>query len=129
MEVLPFDHNSHAIALYLMLAKRAHPIPHELPATGCVAVKDNQVIAACFLRKVEGGYGMIDGLVSHPDAPSKERHEALDLAIQYCIDQAKANGIKHLVSFCLNDSTTSRAERNGFVKQPHSMVTLSIKAT
>lgn len=131
MDIKHFNAFEHLGPLYKMLIAREHPLPEisELPAIGCMVFSDDgNHVAAAFLRRIEGGYGMVDGLVSNPKCSPEERHEALDLAIEFCIKEAAKRGITNLLAFALNETTTIRASRHGFVKQPHSMVTLEIKA-
>jgi hypothetical protein len=130
MIIQKFKIPRHMADLWSMLVRREAYLPQkeEMPAIGYIAFEDTVPVAACFLRKVEGGYGQLDGLTSNPHCSKENRHKALDLVVQRCIKAAEDCGIKHIISFTLDSSTTSRAEANGFVKQPHTVIALSIKA-
>lgn len=87
----------------------------ELPEIGYIAYEDELPLAAGFLRRCEGGFGMIDSLITDPTAPSELRNEALD-KITICILQyAKTNNINNIVAFSRDDNTLKRSLKHGFV--------------
>lgn len=130
MQLVKFKIEKHMSDLLSMLRSREAYLPgeDEMPATGFIVYDDQTPVAAAFLRRVEGGYAQVDGLTSNPHCSKERRHKALNLTIQRCVEAAEAMGVKHIISFCLDNSTTRRAELNGFEKQPHTVVTLTIKA-
>lgn len=115
--------------LLIMLSDRKayQPNESEMPKVGFIVLEQDTPIAAAFLRKVEGGYGQVDGLTSNPHVESSKRHTALNLCINKCVEAAKDQGMRTVIGFCLDNTTTSRAESLGFVKQPHSLVVYNLK--
>lgn len=86
----------------------------ELPALGYIAYEDELPVAAGFLRLCEGGFGMIDSLITDPTAPGELRNEALD-KITHCILQyAKSNNINNIIAFSRDNNTLTRSLKHGF---------------
>lgn len=100
--------------------------PCDLPAVGFVVSSEDERIATCFLRRCEGNYGIIDGLASNPDAPGPLRHAALDLAIQMCEAEARNREITHLLAWSKEERVLDRAERLGFEKSKHFILSKEI---
>jgi hypothetical protein len=109
-----------------MLRQAYTPTSDEMPSIGYIAFEDEMPIAAAFLRKVEGGYGQIDGLVSNPECPCHLRHIAMDIVIKRCISDAKALKITQLMAFCKDESPIMRSKRLGFVELPHKLMALDL---
>lgn len=129
MRAVRFNKVNHLNALLRMYESQGAYIPkeHEIPKIGYIIVDKDEFVAACFLRKVEGGFGQIDGLVSNPLANSEQRHSALDLAIDKCLKAASKHGIKQLISFIRDVSALMRSNRHGFVKHDqYVLVTLQM---
>lgn len=97
-----------------------------LPAEGFIALDGDLPIAAGFLRKCEGGYCMIDSLISNPEQLSEIRHKALDAISEACIELAKAYNFKHIIAFTLDKNVVLRSERHGFRVLPHSIIGLDL---
>lgn len=90
---------------------------YELPAVGFIVSEGDLRIATCFLRRCEGGYGIVDGLASNPEAESWMRDQALDLVVQMVCEEAKQRGITRLVAWTIDSSTLERGStRHGFLK-------------
>ena len=87
---------------------------------------DDRPVAVAFLRRCEGGFGMLDGLCTNPSAPSEVRHIAIDKVVEKVIDRAKKYGMKHLLSWSLDAGTLERSQRHGFVRPPYVLITRSL---
>ena len=129
MEIMRFDSQLHYDELISCLrARDAYPTPKdELPTIGFVAFGGGKMIATAFLRRVEGGFAQLDGLMTNPSASSQERHVALDLVVDKLIEHARGLKIKHLIAFSNDSSTLLRSKAHGFVKQPYTMIAVDLK--
>lgn len=83
-------------------------------------------IAAGFIRRVEGSFGLFDSLVTNPDSTPEERNSALDIVVNQLLTEAKARGMKKLIAFSEDKNTLLRSERFGFVKLSHTLIALDI---
>ena len=121
-----YKHSQHAEDLALMLISQSGKIPpkSEMPKNGYILYSEGKPIAACFLRLVEGGFGQIDGLVADRYAPRELKQQAIDIAIEKCIDKARSLRIKNLLAFCQSERPTMTALSHGFVKLPHNCLAL-----
>ncbi len=128
MEIREFIYQEHKGLLEEWLKDRSHyiPGPEEYPAIGCIAYDKDLPVAVAFLRRVEGGFGMVDGLTSNPEASSEQRHLGLDLVIYHILSVGKASGIMHICSITQDENTLMRAIRHGFVKFPHAVVMIDL---
>lgn len=119
------------IDLHRALKLRGHPIPmiSEMPKVGYMAVNGGDYpIAYGFLRMIEGGMAMIDGLATDPRVESGAvRYEALNMVFQALLDKAQALGITQLMGFSVNNTTLAISEAHGFVKLSHTTMTLNRK--
>lgn len=128
MKVIKYSNSKHFNALINILQERNCYLPtkEEMPKTGYVAIEGASLIAAAFIRRVEGGHGQLDGLTTNPKAPSELRHEAIDRVVQSCINRAKELNIRNIVAFTQDVMTKERSLRHGFVKLPHHLVALNL---
>lgn len=95
---------------------------HDLPEMGYVASHNGKGIGAIFLRRCEGGAGIVDSLISNPDIQPQIRHIALDALITHIIEQAKNAKIKFLLGYTVDEHTHERSIRLGFSESPHRVV-------
>lgn len=93
------------------------PSDAEIPALGYVVYVNARATAMGFIRRVEGGFGQLDGLVSNPTSSSEDRHLAIDLLVSQLLDSAKELGITQIMAFSKDAGTLMRSERHGFKKQ------------
>ena len=104
-------------------------VPDEinLPKIGFVmGSKDLGPIAIGFLRRCEGGVGMIDSMITNPGAPAAIRDEALDLLIIRLVASAKRRKIYKIMGYSQDENTLLRAQRHGFNIVSQSLVALSV---
>ena len=112
----------------LLITQSAHiPPTEETPKYGFMAFDDDKAIASCFLRRVEGGYGQIDGLVVDKTIAKCLKRQAIDTVIKKCRDKAKSLRMKGVLAFCQSDRTIVTALSHGFVQLPHTMLGLNVK--
>jgi hypothetical protein len=96
----------------------------DLPTVGFVVSEGDLRIAACFLRRCEGNYGIVDGLTTNPEAPSVLRHVAIDTAVRMICEEARQREITKLVAWSIDKGTLERAyERHGFVQSHNTLIT------
>lgn len=103
------------------------PSLKEMPKIGYVAYKGRIPGAMAFLRRVEGGFGQCDGLVSNPIASAVDRYECLDAVIDQVVLKAKSMELKGLIAFTLDDNTLERALKHRFQKQSHHFLSYSFE--
>lgn len=85
-----------------------------LPKIGYVSFLGKEMIAAGFLRKVEGGFAQIDTLVSNPAFGSQVRHEGIRLVVDALMYDANKLKLKGIIAFTTDQGVLSRAETYGF---------------
>lgn len=120
MRVIKFRMDKHFDDLVAMLKARNAYIPTkaEMPKIGYVAYELHTPLAAVFLRRVEGGYGQIDGLTSNPFASSSIRHEAIDAAVSSLLMRAKKLNVNKVMMTSEDLGTITRSQKYGFAKSP-----------
>lgn len=101
--------------------------PDHLPEVGFYAYNSAIPIAMGFLRKVEGGYGMIDTLVTNGDLPSETRHLGIQLVVDTIIEAAKTLKLKGIISLSSDTGVINRAISIGFHVVPQTAIALPIK--
>lgn len=113
---------------YLFLTREMPlAVVETLPRIGAMVCHENgKPIAAGFLRKIEGSYGMFDGLISNPEASSTIRNEALNMVMTYIIEQARKLKLKNVVGYSIDKSALERSRKHGFYPLPHSVVALEL---
>lgn len=123
MKILPFQ-NEFLCRIKDFLSRRDLPLSmaDSLPMIGFVISYNDELIAMGFIRKVEGGYGMIDGYITDPDQPPHIRNEALDLLTYHIIKAAKDNNINNLIATTQDENTICRSLKHGFRKLPESVI-------
>lgn len=89
-----------------------------LPALGFVAFKDESIIAASFLRCMEGPYALFDGLISNPYWNSKLRNEAIEAVVKQTLQYADSIGISKIIFETLDAGTIERSKSHGFQIMP-----------
>lgn len=115
------------IDAWLSLREVRLDIPFQAPETGFIAFQDNMALAAGFLRRIEGGTAMIDGLITNPQASPDDRDHAASCVIDALIKQAVLLKIKGLIANTVDNHTLLRSYRHGFVRLPHVLVTHSLR--
>ena len=98
-----------------------------LPETGFLAWHEGFPVAAGYLRRVEGGYGWIDSLVTDATAPGASRNEALDLITTALVEEARRLELRGIIAFTKDQNTYSRAMKHGFCGQQFAVITKDLK--
>lgn len=108
------------------LEQRQLPLWSEeyVPALGLVACYEDQPVAMAFLRRIEGGIAMIDGMIADPQ--SHHRHEALDLLTEHLIAIAAEQGLSGLICLTELKPIVTRAQKHGFRPVPDAVLSLSL---
>lgn len=116
--------HSHVIEAWLQSRQMDEKIIHQLPRAGWIVFDGEEPLAAGFLRMMEGGYAMIDGLISNPPQGlgNRRRSQALDLITERMISEGKILGLKKILAFSGDRATLKRSLRHGFVKQMDTMI-------
>lgn len=98
--------------------------PESLPAIGYITFIDGVPAAAGFLRKVEGGFGQLDTLVTNKRLPPDIRHEAIGGIVGKLIETSKHLELKGIISFTTDEGIVKRALSIGFQASPQFVLTL-----
>lgn len=85
----------------------------------------NGPIAIGFIREM-GSCGFIEGMTTNPEASSEDRNEAMDILTKHLLAYARRQGIKKVIGYSLDENIVKRAERHGFIKQPHVMFGINL---
>ena len=101
----------------------------EIPSYGVIVYECGEPVCLGFLRSVEGGYGMIDGLMTNPEFSPAIRHESLNLVVGAIIEAAKEFKMKLLMAFTSDDSVKGRASAFKFDAMPHTLIKLNLEET
>lgn len=125
-----------------MVAKRYVKARHEAKAAGFLVrrhmdptLADNLPsigyivpgVAMGFLRKIEGGQGLLDSFITNPRAPAELRNQALDIITQKLLDKAQKLNINQILAFSVDENTIMRGQRFGFITCPHAVIALNLK--
>ncbi len=131
VKIFPFDKSRHSHDLSTAMKYRRMESPADkisaLPELGLVAYWDGEFTAAGFIRKVEGGYGMIDSYVTDPRIKDVVRNDVLNALTIQLLDLARANGITNLIMFSVDEKTIIRSYRHGFKKRPDTVATIVLE--
>jgi len=104
----------------------SHVPVEEMPELGFMSFKEGRPVAAGFLRRCEGNYGIFDGLTTNPNVSGAIRHECIDAVVERIVLEAKKLGLKSIVALSVDDGTLMRAKRHGFLDLPHKAISLSL---
>jgi hypothetical protein len=104
--------DAHVLEAIAWMEKRSMPaIPADtFSKTGFVV----EGIAGLWLYTTDSTLAYLEMLVSNPDASSADRHAALDLVIQACVNAARAAGCRGVMAPVAHPDVVRRAQENGF---------------
>jgi len=128
-KIVPYDSLEHGkeIANWLIARDMSAEGSTNLPELGLVLVDTGCPVAAGFIRRVEGGYGILDSLITNPDILPGIRDKSLDYLVKELIKLSRREGIRHLSATSVDEHTLIRSAKHGFKVQPHTLITLRIK--
>ena len=87
------------------------PVPAEIvPKVGLVAPG----VAALFIYQTDSSIALIEGLISNPAAPLRDRIEAIDQLMDACTELAFSMGFKQVIGFPKDNGTLKRAKRHSY---------------
>lgn len=115
------------ITSWLKEYKTHIPELDDMPAIGYLVCIGDVPAAVGFLRLVEGGYGYVDSVTANPKANAAFRDKALDQVFASIIEKAKELKLKGISGTSVHNRTLIRAERHGFIPQPHLTMVLSLQ--
>lgn len=97
-----------------------------IPANGIMIMHDTRPMAAGFLRKVEGGYLMLDSVISNPQESPAHRDEALNLVFKRAVELARDLDAKFMIGTSVDAHTLERAKKFGFSASPYALMVLEL---
>lgn len=128
METIPYNPELHKSYIRNWLEIRGLRISmiEELPKTGYITSGALGPIAAGFIRMVEGGFGILDSLITNPQATPQDRDAAIDLVVENLILKAKELKLSALIATTSDNHTLLRSSKHGFVQLPHTAICLDL---
>lgn len=129
MTITLFKKEEHFDYLVSWMEIRRLTIPRreDTPAIGYIVYDGDLPIAVSFLRKVEGNFGMVDGMCTNPAAPLHAKAEAVDMLIDRIISSAKSLEMSNLLAFTHINSIKNRAFKNKFRELPDQLFVLGLR--
>lgn len=100
--------------------------PDSLPEIGYIATEGAILVSAGFLRRIEGGFGMIDTLVTNADLDSSTRHDGISKIVETIIHKSKELRIKGLICSTKDPGIIKRAKSIGFHETGEITIGLSL---
>lgn len=130
MKSISFEFYEHVKCMYDWSKARSSYFPdevYEIPEHGLVILDiSSKPICMGFIRKIEGGYGLIDSYLSDPSQSPKDRDEALDLLTKDLVNLAKQLGILRLLANTMDSNTLERSLKHGFSRLPHTLMVIRL---
>lgn len=128
MLVIPYNPKVHKDEIIGLLQSHGmHPgLIEDLPEIGLIAIHQDMYVAAGFIRRIEGPYGMLDSYITKSDAPTELRDKALDMITYKLIKIAREGGAVKLLAFSGVENIITRAEKHGFVQIDYKVALLSL---
>lgn len=100
---------------------------NNLPKIGYIIKKNDMVLAAGFLRLMEGDYGLMDYYVSNGYLSSDLRHQGLNKLTEELIKTAQVLKLNGIFAFIRDEGISKRSEVSGFRKVHESVYALPLK--
>lgn len=79
-----------------------------------------------FLRRCEGGLGIVEGLVTNPHLPSAIRHLAFKTLVNRAVEEAKSLKITRMLAYSVIPSVIERSCELGFEEKPHTLLLMEV---
>ena len=99
-----------------------------VPNAGFICFEGGEPVCAAFLRRCEGGVGIIEGMTSNPDMPGDVRHTALDVLVITLCKQASELEMTKVLAWTVDNSTLTRSARHGFQKLPQTLLAKDLRS-
>lgn len=117
MLIRPYNPEKDRIELIHVLVIRgmSPDLVNDLPEHGLIAIEADTLIAAGFIRRIEGMDCFLDSYITRPAVNNILRDRALNLITTKLIKLAKANNVRNLYAFSADYHTQIRAGVHGFV--------------
>lgn len=128
MKLRPYQPDDYWALVSWLGARGITPWEREaIPEVGYLVSTEWVGVAMGFLRRIEGGGVMIDGLCTNPNVGSKDRDRAINLLVDKLISTAKELKCRGIVSFTEDTNTIERSKRFGFsVKTNQTIISLGL---
>ena len=111
-----------------LISRKMLPLEiRHIPEYGVISLVDIFPIGAMFLRKVEGGFGILDGLILAKEYPRARKDEIIDGMVENLIDYARRHYIKGLTCTTSIKSVCDRATKHGFIYQELQVFALDLQ--
>lgn len=122
MKIIRYVPSEHQADLLAVMEERKIPSEYleDLPSNGYVVLINNKVVAAGFIRLIEGKQlCLIDSVIASLTVDRTVRDVALDKLVRTLIKESHKQGYKGVMCLSCIPSVLTRASRHGFVHVPH----------
>lgn len=115
------------VSQWLSARNLAIPPKDEMPEIGVVCYNGAVAVSLGSLRRIEGGFAYLDGLVTNPECLPEVRDKANDMVVSALISKAKDLKIKTIIAYSQDKNTLVRSNKHGFVQLPHVLIAKSLR--
>lgn len=128
--IVPYDNTYYEdlIVLHASNGSKLGETPESLPQIGYIATEGSTVVAAGFLRRVEGNMALLDTLATNKALSSDMRHDGISAVVDSLIKEAKRLELKYFMAFTVDDGIIQRAFDLGFAITNQRLIVLDLSA-
>lgn len=133
MELIKYKHSKqHFEYICLMHNTQNSPLAEvltalDVPQLGYIVMQQEDVlVCAGFLRMLEGGYAMIDTMVTNAELSSEIRHKGLSILVDRLIADAILLELKGIISLTSDTGVINRALTLGFKEINQKVISLEL---
>lgn len=127
MDIVEFeDKHLDTLRQWLFQRKMRSALADELPKLAYIAILGQEAIAISSLRMIEGGFALIDSLITNPLSKPELRHKAIDLIVEQLIRKAKDLKLKRVIAHTKDQGILERSQKHGFETLPDAFIILDL---
>jgi hypothetical protein len=130
IKVLPFKYKHYGMLLTMLEDQKTAWLPtvsyKTLPKIGYIAILGKHPVAAGFLRRIEGGYGYVDTVVSNPHFGSQVRHDAISRIFELIMQEASDIGLVGVLGSTTDQGILKRALEWGYNICPDTLISIKL---
>jgi hypothetical protein len=98
----------------------------ELPECGFMASHFDRPIACAFLRRCEGGFGIMDSVIADKYVDGSLKSQGLDLLFEFITNQARDFKMTNVLGFTVKNSMIKKSKSFGYKESDHKLMVLEI---
>ena len=104
-------------------------LAYDVPETGLLFFMHTEIVAAGFVRMIEGNRAMLDSYITNPVISPKIRNFALDKITTELVEWCKARELKQVLAFSTDEHVVQRSINHGFAPIEHKMTLLNLPSS